>query len=315
MAQVSSESPLPVSVVTTVKYEALTIGRLLASLVEQTLPADEILVVDAGSDDGTDDVVAGFAARGLPVRMVVVDGANRSQGRNAGIRMARNDILALTDGGCELDPRWLEEITSPLAGGQAEVSAGFYRAAPRSDFEKLVAALTVPQERDVNPATFIPSGRSVAFLRAAWEKVGGYPGCEPFNEDTPFGLALRRAGCKFAFCPKAIANWRPRSSLVALYRQYYAFARGDARCGLFFAHYWKAPIALALVLLSFWWRPALAVLAIGFLVLAVRKLVRAKQRAGTASPLVLPIWLTLEFAHALGFARGLWDRIARKVRR
>jgi glycosyltransferase involved in cell wall biosynthesis len=71
MAQAKTREP--VSVVVTVLDEVAVIGRLLDELLQQDQPADEIIVVDGGSNDGTPDVVIGF---GGTVQLIRLQNAN-----------------------------------------------------------------------------------------------------------------------------------------------------------------------------------------------------------------------------------------------
>jgi GT2 family glycosyltransferase len=112
------------------------------------------------------------------------------------------------------------------------VVSGFFAADPHSTFERALGATTLPTAEDVTPGTFLPSSRSILFRRVAWERVGGYPEWLDYCEDLVFDLALRRAGCRFAFAPDAVAWFRPRRSLKAFFRQYYLYARGDGKAGL-----------------------------------------------------------------------------------
>ena len=95
-----------------------------------------------------------------------------------------------------------------------------------------MGATVLPQLSDINPATFLPSSRSVAFTKAAWQAVGGYPEWIDYCEDLLFDLALREKFGAFAFAPEAIAYFKPRSSLKSFFKQYYLYARGDGKANL-----------------------------------------------------------------------------------
>src|SRR5262249_42544288 len=91
----------------------------------------------------------------------------------------------------------------------------------------------------IKPETFLPSSRSVAFRKSAWEGVGGYPEWLDYCEDLIFDLRLKvycarqpQPHSNFVFVPDAIANFRPRGSLGAFFRQYYQYARGDGKADL-----------------------------------------------------------------------------------
>lgn len=222
-----------VSVICTVKNEAANLPRLLDSLLAQTRPPDEVVVVDGGSTDGTLAVLRGYAARApWPLRVIDAPGANIAAGRNIAIRAARGDVIASTDAGVWLEPNWLADLVAPLADPTLDVASGFFVPDPQGVFETALGATTLPAVEDVRPDRFIPSSRSVAFRKSAWQAVGGYPEWLDYSEDVIFDLDLRARTPTFGWAPTAVAHFRPRSSLRAFARQYYLYARGDGKAGL-----------------------------------------------------------------------------------
>lgn len=221
-----------VSLVLTVLNEARSLDELLDSIAAQTRAPDEVVVCDGGSRDGTVERLR--EERRFAVTVVVSPGANISTGRNRAIAAARGPVIACTDAGVRLEPRWLERITAPWAAGDdPAVSAGFFVADPRTPFEMAMGATVLPAATDISPSTFLPSSRSVAFSKAAWQSVGGYPEWLDYCEDLIFDLKLRRAFGPFAFAPDAVAHFRPRGSFSSFFKQYYLYARGDGKAGLF----------------------------------------------------------------------------------
>jgi glycosyltransferase involved in cell wall biosynthesis len=222
-----------VSLILTTLDEAQTMRPLLDSLAAQTRPPDEIVVADGGSTDGTTGILAEYAGR-LPLRLVAAPGSNISQGRNAAIRASSGDIVAVTDAGVRAEPGWLEELLQPFAnGGGPHAVAGFFAPEADTAFEFAMGATVLPQAEDVNPQTYLPSSRSVVFRREVWQAVGGYPEWLDYCEDVVFDLAVRRRFGPFLFRPQAVVRFRPRGSLRQFARQYYQYARGDGKAGLF----------------------------------------------------------------------------------
>ncbi len=82
------------------------VGRAIDSVLAQTRPVEEIIVVDDGSDDGTGEYLADrYGKRIVCVRQ---DNAGVSAARNHGLSIARGRYLALLDS----DDEWLTEKTA-----------------------------------------------------------------------------------------------------------------------------------------------------------------------------------------------------------
>ena len=89
-----------VTVVMTVKNDAIGCGVTLDSLAGQTHVPDEIIIVDGGSTDGTVEVIRKHAADNPRIRLIEAVGTNIAQGRNIAADAAAGEIIASTDSGC-----------------------------------------------------------------------------------------------------------------------------------------------------------------------------------------------------------------------
>lgn len=316
---------MKVSVITTVLNEAASVEELLVTLAHQTRVPDEIVIVDGGSTDGTPDRVTRAAARlGIDVKLLVEQGANISRGRNLAIAAATGEVIAATDAGVRLADDWLEQLTRPFgtapAGGTPDVVGGFFVADPRTLFELALGAATLPDAREIDPTLFLPSSRSVAFTRAAWAAVGGYPEWLDYCEDLVFDLALKRAEFRFGWAPEAVARFRPRPTLTAFFRQYYRYARGDGKADLWrkrhairYAAYAGAPL---LAWLGFRHPAIWAVLGLGAAAhlrkpavrLASNSTGRTLRERAKALALLPVIVAAGDVAKMLGYPVGVWWR-------
>ena len=246
-----------VSVIATVYNEASVIERLLDSLANQTRPPDEVVICDGGSRDGTVEVIRRYVQQypdRLPgLQVLVQPGANISQGRNQAIAAAAGPIIAATDAGVRLTPTWLEKLVVPWITEHASplAVAGFFLPDIDTLFTTAMAATVLPLLDEIQPQRFLPSSRSVAFTKAAWQNVGGYPEWLDYCEDLLFDFALNAQQptlpTAFAWAPEAVVYFRPRESLGAFWTQYYRYARGDGKADLWrkrhlirYATYWVA---------------------------------------------------------------------------
>lgn len=238
----------------------------MRSLIGQTRRPDAVIIVDGGSTDHTVDLLRQYRDS-LPLQIEVQPGANISEGRNRAIELAASGIIAVTDAGVELEPQWLDELTRPLLDNPSlDWVGGFFVADRQNLFETAMGATVLPLVDEINPETFLPSSRSVAFRKSVWERVNGYPEWLDFCEDLIFDLRIKAVTGQFAFAPDARVRFRPRGSLRSFYRQYYLYARGDGKADL-----WRKRHAIryATYLLAapmlFWlgWRRHLAFWLIG----------------------------------------------------
>lgn len=310
-----------ISLILTVLNEAGSLERLLRSLAGQRRPPDEVVAVDGGSTDGTLEILRRAAEElPFPLRILERPGAGIAAGRNSAVRAARHDWIACTDAGVRLDPDWLEALLHRLREGAPAV-AGVFRADPRTPFELALGVTTLPLPEELDPRRFLPSSRSVAFTRRAWEAAGGYPEWLDHSEDVVFDLRIRERVGPFAWAPAAVAHFRPRSGLAAFARQYFRYARGDGQARLWtgrhLLRYGVYLIGLSALLRGgpLGW---LALLAGGLLYLRrpLWRLARTDGRWSAAQRLQAALWIPLirltgDAAKMLGYPTGLAWRVAR----
>jgi len=221
---------MKISFVTTVFNEEKTINKLLDSIKKQTVYPDEVIIVDGGSTDNTLSVISNFQfpISNKNVKIINKEG-NRSVGRNEAIRNSKGEVIAVSDAGCVLDRSWIKNIKKPFENKGVDIVGGFYKPITTSIFEKCLATYTCTMPDRVNPKTFLPSSRSVAFRKEVWQKVRGYPEELDTCEDLVFDKKLKNAGLKFAFAKSAIVYWPQRKNIFQAFGQFFNYATGDGR--------------------------------------------------------------------------------------
>lgn len=248
-AEAGAEQPLAVSLVATCRNEAASVQAWLDSLLLQSRLPDEVVITDGGSGDSTLDLLQQRAST-FPVPLIVLSapGSNIARGRNLAIERARGPVIACTDLGCELDPDWLRCLVEPFASSTAFVlSAGYYEIIPSNSLNKLAVELFGVRLESVKPQDFLPSSRSVAFLKSLWQQAGGYPEwLSDAGEDTLFDYALKAQPGSWAFVPAARVRWRAPDRPGKLLRTYARYARGDGETGIAAPLYWYKTVEVAL---------------------------------------------------------------------
>lgn len=310
-----------VSLVSTVLNEGENIDGVLFDITSQTVKPDETIIVDAGSKDGTLKKIPSW------VKLIVKDGVSRSAGRNTAIEASKNEIIAVFDGGTRLQEEWLKNLTKHFTEKDVDVVAGFFKPDAETLFQKCLASATIPILEEIEPEKFLPSARSVAFRKSAWEEVKGYPEWLPVCEDLIFDIKLKNKGLKFIFEPNAIVYWKPRENVKSFFFQYLSYAKGDGHAKLFFIRHLIRYIAyftgLLFIYLSFkisflWLLPFFAAQAGYLSKFFYRYFSHFQNEPETmllfSFPLISFLVVTGDFAKMLGFPVGVFERLTGKVK-
>ena len=306
---------MKVSLVATVKDASPHAKEFLTSLAAQTRMPDEVVIVDGGSTDGTLEVLR--AAPGVTV--IESPGSNIPTGRNVAIRAATHDAIAVTDADCVLAPDWFERIVEPLERG-ADVSMGLYRPLTTSFFEACAAAISIKERDEIRADRYLPSARSVAFRRDAFENAGGYPEWLSIGEDMLLNHRWRALGIRMQLAEGAVVYRRPRSDLRAYLIQFFRYSEGDALGGMHARRHaarFAAYGGLALAMFSRGRAPK-AALALGAAAYAARPIRRSFRllpngRDRAAATLAVPLLMgATDAAKMAGYIAG---RLRRGMRR
>ena len=218
---------MKVSVCITVLNEEESISMLLKSLSGQSRKPDEIVIVDGGSGDKTVEIIRHWQKRNNKIRFLV-ERCNRPKGRNLAVELAKNEIIAITDGDCIPDKNWLRGITSPFIHKEVDMVAGFYKMIANTPKEKALSYFLAVTPRRYNES-FLPSTRSIAFRKSLWEKVGGFPENKDNSaEDTDFNHKIVKFGAGIAREKNAVVSWKIPTIVGATMKKLYNYAKWDA---------------------------------------------------------------------------------------
>lgn len=218
---------MKVSLILTVKNENDSVDAFFNSLINQSIKPDEIIIVDAGSNDGTYEKLLNYTNIFSNLSIISEPGCNRSQGRNIAIKKAKYDIIAATDFGCLLHKEWLKEIIKPIIDGVSDVTAGFYLNTDKRIIALSNSFFTHPDLFEIDEKTFLPSTRSIAFKKQCWEKVGGFDEKFILGEDTKFDFELKKMKYNFVFNKNAIVYWNAENSILKMMKKLFNYSKWD----------------------------------------------------------------------------------------
>ncbi len=188
------------AVVVPTLQEAGTIVGALASLAGQA--ADEVVVADGGSDDGTADVARSAGAT------VVVGPRGRGRQQNDGAAATTAPLIVFLHADCRLEPSALAGLRR-FASANPRVPAGCFRM--RVDADGLGYRAIDGAAHLRAGVLGVPYGDQAIFVRRdAFARVGGFPEVR-LMEDVLIALRLRRLG-RIALLPWRVTvsprRWR-----------------------------------------------------------------------------------------------------------
>jgi cellulose synthase/poly-beta-1,6-N-acetylglucosamine synthase-like glycosyltransferase/peptidoglycan/xylan/chitin deacetylase (PgdA/CDA1 family) len=220
----------PVSVIVPAYNEAANIAATVRSLAASDYPRLEVIVVDDGSTDGTEGIVARLRLPGVCVFRQ--DNAGKPAALNTGIRHARGDLLVMVDGDTVFEPDAIGRLIQPLRDPQVGAVSGNTKVANRGGllgrWQHLEYVIGFNLDRRMfDVARCMPTvpGAIGAFRRATIHDVGGVP-AQTLAEDTDLTMAVIRAGWRVVYEPTAIAWTEAPASLRQLWRQRYRWCYG-----------------------------------------------------------------------------------------
>ena len=230
-----------VSVVVASYNGARTLKLCLDSLQRLNYPDYEIILVDDGSTDDTQKIVAEVerqrAARAdlSSPRFVCIRHEKNfglSVARNTGITTATGEIVAFTDSDCRADEDWLYYLVGSLAGSEF-IGIGGPNLLPPEDSRVAAAVMASPggpahvmlTDRE---AEHIP-GCNMAFYKRALEEIGGFDAVfTKAGDDVDVCWRLQQGGCKIGFSPSAFVWHYRRSTLHAYLKQQEGYGESEA---------------------------------------------------------------------------------------
>lgn len=185
------------------------IEPLLKRLKEQTVPVDEIVVVDSASDDDTVSKAQKFDG----VKTISIERKDFNHGgtRDLAIQQTTGDfILCITQDALPCDEHYVERLIAPFADDE-KIAMASGRQVPRPEanpIEKLTREFNYPEtcfvrSKDDIPRlgvkTFFASDCCSAYRRSAYEAIGGFDKHILINEDMKIAAQFIYAGYKIAY--------------------------------------------------------------------------------------------------------------------
>jgi len=309
-------------------------GRCIAACLDSILASDyrgdylEILVSDGMSKDGTREVLEEYTSRYRNVRVIDNPEKAVSSGLNRAIRAAAGEIIIRMDAHSEYAPDYIRECVAALqqtgaanVGGAARTKAvGFIQEAISVAYHSPFA-VGGARFHNIEYEGYVDTVPYGCWRKDKLEETGLFDEELVRNQDDELNLRIIRAGGRIWQSSRIRSWYQPRSSLVALFRQYSQYGYWKVR--VIQKH--KVPAAwrhlipgaslaamICLVVTSFFvagarWAlgasvAAYALCALTAAVVACRQ--RGRLKLLPILPLVFAVYHT---SYGYGFLRGIMD--------
>jgi glycosyltransferase involved in cell wall biosynthesis len=223
------------SIILPCRNEARYIGACLDSILASEHPrADlEVLVVDGRSDDGTREIVAGYAARHPAIRLLDNPKGIVPTALNLGIRAAAGDVIMRMDAHVVYPPDYIPRLLTALEESGADNVGGCIATLPAGPGPVARAiAIALSHRFGVGNSHFrvgasaprlvdtVPFG---CYRREVFDRIGLFDEELVRNQDDEFNHRLIRHGGRVLLVPGVVASYYPRGSFPQLARMYYQY--------------------------------------------------------------------------------------------
>lgn len=299
------------------------IRELLDSLTRQTYKHFEVVVVEDGSTEKSEGIVASFRER-LEAKYFFKENSGPGLSRNYGAARASGDYLIFLDSDCIVPATYLQEIEDELARHPVDAFGGPDRAHESfTDLQKAInysmtSILTTGGIRGKKKSMekFHPRSFNMGFSRRVFEVTGGFSGMR-FGEDIDMSIRIMEAGFQTRLFPAAYVYHKRRTSWKKFFKQIYN--SGIARINLYLLHPASLKVVhllpacfvggvLVLVVGAFWisvW--ALLPLLLWVCLIFIDSLIENKNIV-VALYSICASFIQL-FAYGIGFIHAFFERI------
>jgi glycosyltransferase involved in cell wall biosynthesis len=213
------------------------LSKGLPALAQQTVPADafEVLVVDDGSTDGTEER---FVSLSLPESFRYIRQSNQgaAAARNRGASDARGHVLIFLDSDVVPDPTLLEEHLASHRVHDRVLTVGRTRALPAEHFDLFYQVLgddifSFDQGDEEKPLTFQQVlSRNLSLQRESFFKIGVFDQDFPRSgfEDIEFAYRATRLGFDLVYNPRAAGDHHHTGTLTEVGQWMYNYQASAA---------------------------------------------------------------------------------------
>ncbi|MCX6257336.1 MAG: glycosyltransferase [Bacteroidia bacterium] len=317
---------MSLSIVVPVFNRPEEVRELLESLSLQKMKDFEVIIVEDGSTDSSEQISKSFSKK-LHLKYFYKSNSGPGMSRNYGAERSGGDYIIFFDSDCIIPEDYTQTVTNVLNQNYTDAYGGPDKAHPSfSNIQKainysMVSFLTTGGIRGGKKSLdkFFPRSFNMGISRRVFETTGGFSSMR-FGEDIDFSLRILQAGFQTALIPEAFVYHKRRSDFRSFFKQ--VFNSGVARINLFRRHPGSLKIVhvfpslfiagtLLLVIISF---IAGAVFLLPVFLYCLLLFIDSwfRNRNFTVAALSVIAGIEQVFAYGLGFILAAWKRLVLK---
>ena len=176
-----------VSIIVPTFNRAHIVEECIDSIRSQIYPYWQLIVVDDGSTDSTEQVVRRYADADQRVHYLRQDNAGAGAARNRGAALASGSWITFLDSDDRALPNWLNTLMeSATRQGAVIVSCGAYKLSK----DKRTLMVPTPENDVTGGYTLHLLAGTFMLRKSLFDQVGGYDIATPSNQHTELGFRL-----------------------------------------------------------------------------------------------------------------------------
>lgn len=301
--------------------------ELLVSLTKQTYQQFEVLVIEDGSVDKADEVVAAFAHQ-LDIRYFFKENSGQGFTRNYGFERARGDYFVIFDSDALVPAHYFSVVSQRLETNWLDAYGGPDAAHP--DFTPIQKAISYSMTSPFTTGgirgskknlggTYHPRSFNMGLSRTVWETIGGYK-LSRMGEDIEFAIRIIERGFQTGLIPDAFIYHKRRTNFGQFYRQLRFFGRARINISRYYpaelklVHAFPALFTLFLLSVPLWAFISLGLFRVAAGVLLVFSLLilidaTRKEKSLTVGLLSVVAAFVQLLGYGIGFLTEGWKRL------
>jgi glycosyltransferase involved in cell wall biosynthesis len=194
-----SAAPL-VSVIIPTFNRSYLLRRAIVSVLNQSYLNKEVIVIDDGSTDDTESMIAGLGKEKDQIIYFKKSNGGCASARNKGLAMARGDYISFLDSDDEWVPTTLVTFIKTLSESGAELVYSPSIEVDQYRYERISYPVAAGEPRNLAEKHFMSTNvrnGSYMFARSVMEKVGYLDETLKYNEDSDFfqRLSIQCVAC------------------------------------------------------------------------------------------------------------------------